>query len=105
MEVIYTGLHQTPEQVAEAALQEDVEVVGLSILSGAHMTLVPKIKTLLREKDMGDVLMLVGGIIPEEDANQLIAEGDADQVFTQGDPLDTIIQYVRERFSAAEETN
>jgi methylmalonyl-CoA mutase, C-terminal domain len=105
MEVIYTGLHQTPEQVAEAALQEDVEVVGLSILSGAHMTLVPKIKTLLREKDMGDVLMLVGGIIPEEDANQLIAEGDADQVFTPGDPLDTIIQYVRERFSAAEETN
>ena len=105
MEVIYTGLHQTPEQVAETALQEDVDAVGLSILSGAHMTLVPKIKALLREKDMGDVLMLVGGIIPEEDANQLIAEGDADQVFTPGDPLDTIIQYVRERFSAAEETN
>ena len=100
MEVIYTGLHQTPEQVAETALQEDVDVVGLSILSGAHMTLVPRIKALLREKDMGNVLMLVGGIIPEEDADKLIAEGEADQIFTPGDPLDRIIQYVRERFTA-----
>lgn len=99
MEVIYTGLHQTPEQVAETALQEDVDAVGLSILSGAHMTLVPKIKALLREKDMADVLMLVGGIIPEEDANQLIADGNADQVFTPGDPLDKIVDYVKKRFS------
>lgn len=102
MEVIYTGLHQTPEQVAETALQEDVDVVGLSILSGAHMTLVPRIKALLREKDMGDVLMLVGGIIPEEDANKLIAEGEADQIFTPGDPLDGIINYVRERFKTTD---
>jgi methylmalonyl-CoA mutase, C-terminal domain len=104
MEVIYTGLHQTPEQVAETALQEDVDVVGLSILSGAHMTLVPKIKALLREKDMSDVLVLVGGIIPEEDAKKLIKDGEADQIFTPGDPLDKIIQYVRERFSASEGT-
>ena len=105
MEVIYTGLHQTPEQVAETALQEDVDGVGLSILSGAHMTLVPKIKALLREKDIGDVLMLVGGIIPEEDAHKLITEGEADQVFTPGDPLDKIIEFVRERFNTLEETD
>ena len=97
MEVIYTGLHQTPEQVAETALQEDAEVVGLSILSGAHMTLVPRIRELLNEKEMEKVLLLVGGIIPEDDAAELIESGLADAVFTPGDPLDKIISYVMER--------
>jgi methylmalonyl-CoA mutase, C-terminal domain len=98
MEVIYTGLHQTPEQVAETALQEDVDVVGLSILSGAHMTLVPKIKALLVVKGMDDVLLVVGGIIPEEDAEGLISAGNADQVFTPGDPLDKITAYIKNQF-------
>jgi len=99
MEVIYTGLHQTPEQVAETALQEDVEVVGLSILSGAHMTLVPKIKRLLVENSMKEVLLVVGGIISEEDAGALITAGDADQVFTPGDSLDKICEYINGRFA------
>ncbi len=94
MEVIYTGLHQTPEQVAETALQEDVGVVGLSILSGAHMTLVPKIKKLLADNSMEDVLLIVGGIIPEEDAAFLINKGYADQVFTPGDELEKICSYI-----------
>ncbi|MGM0689084.1 MAG: cobalamin B12-binding domain-containing protein [Bacillota bacterium] len=97
-EVIYTGLHQTPEQIAESALQEDVDVVGLSILSGAHMTLVPRIKEILTDKGMGDVLVLVGGIIPEDDAEELLNKGSADQVFTPGEPLDNITGYVFESF-------
>ncbi len=98
MEVIYTGLHQTPEQIAETALQEDVEVVGLSILSGAHMSLVPRIKDLLRKEGLGDVLLVVGGIIPEEDAADLIKKGYADQVFTPGDSLDKIGNYISSKF-------
>lgn len=98
MEVIYTGLHQTPEQVAETALQEDVDVVGLSILSGAHMTLVPRIKKLLVEKELDDVLLLVGGIIPEEDATILLNEKWADQIFRPGDPLDLIVSYLKSKF-------
>lgn len=97
-EVIYTGLHQTPEQVAEAALQEDVDVVGLSILSGAHMTLVPRIKKLLNNNGMGEVLVVVGGIIPEDDAEKLLTEGHAEQVFTPGDPLEEITGYIRSKF-------
>ena len=97
-EVIYTGLHQTPEQVAEAALQEDVDVVGLSILSGAHMTLVPKIKDLLKSNGMGDVLLVVGGIIPEDDAEDLVKSGSADQVFNPGEPLDNITEYISGKF-------
>jgi methylmalonyl-CoA mutase, C-terminal domain len=100
MEVIYTGLHQTPEQIAETALQEDVDVVGLSILSGAHMTLTPRIKKLLQEKGMGDVALVVGGIIPEEDAAELLKGGYADQVFTPGDPLDKITGYISGIFSS-----
>ncbi len=97
MEVIYTGLHQTPEQVAEAALQEDVDVVGLSILSGAHLTLVPQIKELLRQRKMDDVLLLVGGIIPAEDGAVLMEKQAADAVFTPGAPLESIVNYIRER--------
>ncbi|HOA36358.1 MAG TPA: cobalamin B12-binding domain-containing protein [Bacillota bacterium] len=96
MEVIYTGLHQTPEQVAEAALQEDVDVVGLSILSGAHMTLVPRVKELLEERGMGGALILVGGIIPEEDGKLLKEKGAADAVFSPGTPLESIVSYIRE---------
>ena len=98
MEVIYTGLHQTPEQVAEAALQEDVDVVGLSILSGAHLTLAPRIKKLLQERGMGQVLLLVGGIVPAEDEAVLKEEGAADAVFTPGAPLESIVDYIREKF-------
>lgn len=98
MEVIYTGLHQTPQQVAETALQEDVDAVGLSILSGAHMTLVPKIKELLKENGMDDVLLLVGGIIPEDDAEELLNRDDADKIFTPGDPLDDIVNYIVNQF-------
>ena len=101
MEVIYTGLHQTPEQVAEAALQEDVDLVGLSILSGAHMTLVPKIKKMLAENGMDEVPLLVGGIIPEEDAEALIKERNAEKVFTPGAPLDKIVSYIEENFGIA----
>ena len=97
MEVIYTGLHQTPEQVAEAALQEDVDVVGLSILSGAHLTLAPRIKELLQERGMGEALLLVGGIIPAEDEAALKDQGAADAVFTPGKPLDSIVGYIREK--------
>lgn len=95
MEVIYTGLHQTPEQVAEAALQEDVDVVGLSILSGAHMTLVPRIRELLLEQNLDDVLLLVGGIIPEDDAVELKEKRHADAVFTPGDTLEKIVEYIQ----------
>jgi methylmalonyl-CoA mutase C-terminal domain/subunit len=96
MEVIYTGLHQTPEQIAETALQEDVDVVGLSILSGAHLTLVPQVKKLLRERGMEEVLLLVGGIIPAEDEAVLKQEGAADAVFTPGTALENIISYIHE---------
>jgi len=98
MEVIYSGLHQTPEQIAESAMQEDVDIVGLSILSGAHMTLAPRIKELLKEKNMEDVLMLVGGIIPEDDARELVEKGVVGKVFTPGEPLENIVGYIRECF-------
>ena len=100
MEVIYTGLHQTPEQVAEAALQEDVDVVGLSILSGAHLTLVPRIKELLKEKGMGKVLLLVGGIIPEDDEKLLKKMGAADAVFTPSTSLESIVDFIRNNITS-----
>jgi methylmalonyl-CoA mutase, C-terminal domain len=93
MEVIYTGLRQTPEMIAEAALQEDVDVVGLSILSGAHMALFPRILRLLREKGMEDVVVIGGGIIPKDDVPALRDMGVA-AVFGPGTPLDEIVQYV-----------
>jgi methylmalonyl-CoA mutase C-terminal domain/subunit len=91
MEVIYTGLRQTPEMIAEAALQEDVDAVGLSILSGAHMGLVPRVVELLRENGMQDVHVFVGGIIPEQDIPQLKALGVA-EVYGPGTPTETVIK-------------
>ncbi len=93
-EVIYTGIRQTPEAIAEAALQEDVDVVGLSILSGAHMALVPKIIRLLRERGMGDVLVLVGGIIPDEDVPKLRALG-VRGIFGPGTLTSDIVAFIR----------
>ena len=94
MEVIYTGLHQTPEQVVETAIQEDADAVGISILSGAHMTLVPRIVEGLRENDFGDVLVVVGGTFPDEDADELKRLGVA-EVFTPGAPTSAIVEFLR----------
>jgi len=95
MEVIYTGLHQTPEQIVETALQEDADAVGLSILSGAHMTLVPRVVELLREQEAGDILVVVGGTIPNQDIPELKELGVA-EVFTPGAPTQAIIDFIRE---------
>jgi methylmalonyl-CoA mutase C-terminal domain/subunit len=94
MEVIYTGLHQTPEQIVETVLQEDADAVGLSILSGAHMTLVPRVVELLREQDAGDVIVTVGGTIPSQDIPELKELGVA-EVFTPGAPTQDIIDFIR----------
>jgi methylmalonyl-CoA mutase C-terminal domain/subunit len=96
MEVIYTGLHQTPEQIVETALQEDADAVGISILSGAHMTLVPRILDLLREADADDVLVVVGGTIPADDVAELKGIGVA-EVYTPGAPTAQIVEFLRER--------
>jgi methylmalonyl-CoA mutase C-terminal domain/subunit len=94
MEVIYTGLRQTPEMIVNAALQEDVQVIGLSILSGAHNAIVPRVMELLREKDMGDVKVIVGGIVPDEDAVELKRQGVA-AVFQPGASLEAIVTFIR----------
>ena len=94
MEVVYTGLHQTPEQIVEAAIQEDADVVGLSVLSGAHLTLFAKVIGLLRERDAGDIIVFGGGIIPEADIPQLEALGVA-KVFTPGATTASIVDWVR----------
>ena len=94
-EVIYTGLRQTPEQIVEAALSEDVNVVALSLLSGAHNTLFPKIVELLKEKGMGDVLVIGGGVIPDADIPGLKADGVA-AVFTPGTPTGDIVKFINE---------
>jgi methylmalonyl-CoA mutase C-terminal domain/subunit len=94
MEVIYTGLHQTPEQIVETVLQEDADAVGLSILSGAHMTLVPRIVELLHERGAGDVLVTVGGTIPAADIDALKAIGVA-EVFTPGASTSAAIEFIR----------
>jgi methylmalonyl-CoA mutase C-terminal domain/subunit len=93
MEVIYTGLHQTPEQIVETALQEDADAIGLSILSGAHMTLVPKVLTLLKEQDATDILVTVGGTIPSDDIAPLKELGVA-EVFTPGAPTNAIVDFI-----------
>lgn len=97
VEVIYTGLHQTPEMVVESAIQEDVDGIGVSLLSGAHMTLFPEILRLLRERDAADIVVFGGGIIPESDVEALRAMG-VDKVFTPGTSLDEIVRYVKDRF-------
>jgi len=94
-EVIYTGLHQTPEMIVNAAIQEDADAIGLSILSGAHMTLFPRVVTLLRERGAGDIVVFGGGIIPEEDVPALQAAGVAG-IFTPGASLESIVRWVRE---------
>ena len=94
MEVIYTGLHQTPEQIVETALQEDADAVGISILSGAHMTLVPKILEGLREEGLEEVLVVVGGTIPRPDVEALKEQGVA-EIFTPGAPVSEIVEFLQ----------
>jgi methylmalonyl-CoA mutase, C-terminal domain len=94
MEVVYTGLRQTPEMIVNAALQEDVQVIGLSILSGAHNAIVPRVMELLKEKQMTDVVVIVGGIVPDEDAAQLKRLGVA-AVYQPGASLEQIVEFIR----------
>jgi methylmalonyl-CoA mutase, C-terminal domain len=100
MEVIYTGLHQTPEQIVATVVQEDADAVGLSILSGAHMTLVPRVIELLRAEGAGDVVVMVGGTIPRDDVPRLSALGVA-RVFTPGAPIEGMIEFIRTAVPAA----
>jgi methylmalonyl-CoA mutase C-terminal domain/subunit len=99
MEVIYTGLHQTPEQIVETAIQEDADAVGISILSGAHMTLVPRILELLRAQGAEDLLVVVGGTIPGDDVTELKRQGVA-EVFTPGAPTSEIVDFLQARVPA-----
>ena len=101
MEVIYTGLHQTPEMIATAAVQEDVDVVGLSILSGAHMTLFPRVRELMAEQGRDDILITGGGIIPKEDMEALHDQGIG-KLFGPGTPTSALIDYIREWFAERE---
>lgn len=103
IEVIYTGLRQTPEMVVEAALQEDVDVIGLSILSGAHSTLVPRIMMLLREQEMGDVPVFLGGIIPNDEVEDMMEAG-VSGVFGPGTRMEKIVRAIQEAVDAREET-
>ncbi len=96
MEVVYTGLHQTPEQIVEAAIQEDVDVIGMSILSGAHMTLFPRVRELLQENGAESIILMGGGTIPEEDIKELVEKGDAKAVFTPGASTDDIVAWIRQ---------
>jgi methylmalonyl-CoA mutase C-terminal domain/subunit len=98
MEVIYTGLHQTPEQVVEAAIQEDADAIGISILSGAHMTLIPRIIELLEENEAEDILVFCGGTIPKDDIQRLKELG-VGEIFTPGTPTQKAVEYVRQAVS------
>jgi methylmalonyl-CoA mutase, C-terminal domain len=100
MEVVYTGLHQTPEQIVETTIQEDADCVGLSVLSGAHLTLFQRVMELLRERDAADVVVFGGGIIPEDDIPQLEAMGVA-KIFTPGATTASIVEWVRENVGQA----
>ena len=100
MEVVYTGLHQTPEQIVQTVLQEDADAVGLSVLSGAHMTLFRRVVELLQENDLGDVVLFGGGIVPEDDIPELEGMGVA-KIFTPGATLPEIVDWVRENVAAA----
>ncbi len=95
MEVIYTGLRQTPEMIVEAAIQEDVDAIGISILSGAHMTIFPRILNLMKEKNVDDILLFGGGIIPEDDLNKLTEQG-VGKLFTPGTTTTEIVEYLNE---------
>jgi methylmalonyl-CoA mutase, C-terminal domain len=97
MEVIYSGLKQTPEHLVEAAIQEDVDVLGLSILSGAHMALIPRITQLLKDEGVEDMMVLAGGVIPSEDAEELVNEHGVDKVFGPGTDTRDIVAFIRER--------
>ncbi|MHB8393300.1 MAG: cobalamin B12-binding domain-containing protein [Candidatus Dormibacteria bacterium] len=99
VEVIYTGLHQTPAQVVDAAIQEDVDGIGISLLSGAHMTLFPEVIRLLKEHKADDIVVFGGGIVPPEDVEALRAIG-VDEVFTPGTSMQAIVEYVNRRFGA-----
>lgn len=101
MEVIYTGLHQTPEMIATAAVQEDVDVVGLSILSGAHMTLFPRVLALLKEQGRDDILLTGGGIIPKEDMDALRAQG-VGELFGPGTSTADLVEFIRSWFAEKE---
>ena len=103
MEVVYTGLHQTPEQIVGTVIQEDADAVGLSVLSGAHMTLFAKTLELLRERDASDIVVFGGGIIPEADIPALEASGVA-KIFTPGATMDEIVQWVRDNVGARDST-
>ena len=94
IEVIYTGLHQTPEQIVDAAIQEDADAIGLSVLSGAHLTIFPRVVKLLQERQAGDIVVFGGGIIPDADIPELTAAGVA-KIFTPGTPTHDIIEWVR----------
>lgn len=99
MEVIYTGLHQTPEGIVAAAIQEDVDMVGLSILSGAHMTLFPRVAKLLKEQGAENIILMGGGTIPEDDAQELIAEGHAEALFTPGTSTEELVAWIENRLA------
>lgn len=100
MEVVYTGLHQTPEQVVEAAIQEDVDMIGLSVLSGAHMTIFPRIQELLKENNAEDIIVMGGGIVPADDLKELIDGGYAHAIFTPGTHTGDIVTWIRETMKA-----
>jgi len=101
MEVIYSGLHQTPEQIVETAIQEDVDVIGLSILSGAHLTIFPRVKQLLLENNADDIKLIGGGTMPDEDIQFLLEHKQADALFTPGTPSSSIIAWIRQNISAS----
>lgn len=101
MEVIYTGLHQTPEMIATAAVQEDADVIGLSILSGAHMTLIPRVRQLVKAQGRDDILITGGGIIPREDMDALQAQGIG-RLFGPGTPTTELVDYIKDWFASRE---
>ena len=100
MEVIYSGLHQTPEQLVEAAIQEDVDVIGISILSGAHMTIFPRLQELLMQNDASDILVMGGGTIPDDDIVALVEGGYAEALFTPGTPTNEIVNWIYDRMNS-----
>lgn len=99
MEVIYSGLHQTPEQIVEAAIQEDVDLIGISVLSGAHMTIFPRIKELLKEQNAEDIVLMGGGTLPEEDIVSLLEAGHAEALFTPGSTTTEIVSWIEQKLA------